>query len=55
MLFADCIDASALLSLNLLLVSGLQGREHGDVAGLKLVRSMRRETTQDNVVCKARL
>jgi hypothetical protein len=51
MLFADCIDASALQPLDLLPVSGLQGCEHGDVAGLKLVRSMRRETTQDYVVC----
>ena len=51
MLFTDCINASALQPLDLLPVSGLQGCEHGDVVGLKLVRSMRRETTQDYAVC----
>jgi hypothetical protein len=45
MLFADCINASALKPVNLLLVSCFQGRKHGDVAGLEFVGSIRRETT----------
>jgi hypothetical protein len=55
MLFANCIDASALKPFDLFPVSCFKGCKHGDVAGLELVGSMRRETTQDNVARKAEL
>jgi hypothetical protein len=53
MLLADCINAASLYSFDLIAIGSLQWSERGNVAGLELVRCVRRKAAQGNVVCKA--
>ena len=55
MLFADCDYTPSVQPVNLVAIGCLQRGERPNIAGLKLVRSMRGETTQNYVVLEAEL
>ncbi|KAH8725318.1 hypothetical protein GQ44DRAFT_227042 [Phaeosphaeriaceae sp. PMI808] len=55
MLFTHCVYASSVQSFNLIAIGRLQRRKGSDVTWLKLVGGVRRETTQDDVISKAKL
>jgi hypothetical protein len=54
-LFADCVYTPSVQPVNLVAVGCLQRGERPNIAGLKLVRSMRGEATQNYVVLEAEL
>ena len=55
MLLADCSHAASLESFHLVAIGGLQRTEHRDVTRLELVRGVRREAAQDDVIRETEL
>lgn len=55
MLLANGVDASSFHSLDVVTVGYFQRSEHCDVTWLELVRCVRRQTTQQDIVSKAML
>lgn len=53
MLLPYRINTSPLQSFDFFAIGGFQQSKYSDVAGLELVRSVRRKPTQNDVVCKA--
>ena len=52
MLFADNVYASLVEPLDLCAIRALQGCKRADVALLQLIKGVRRQTIQDNVISK---
>lgn len=55
MLLANAVYTSSIQSFNLVTIGCLQGHKDSDVTRLELVGGVGGETTQDNVVFKAKL
>ena len=52
MLLADCICTSSVQSFNLVSIGCLQWAKYSNITRLELVRGIRRDTTQENIVFK---
>jgi hypothetical protein len=55
MLLADCIHTSSLESINLVAIGCFQRGKYCNITRLELVRGMRGETTEDNIVFETKL